>query len=89
MPEYPMTCGTCGKDVTVFCSITKYSDGEFECPECGGPSEDMDADFSRRAVRPVVEFRPHYSYAIGEYVSTKKEMFDKAARKGVKLNKTW
>jgi hypothetical protein len=88
-----MYCPDCDSKSEFYASgFDEYEEsikGVEKCESCGSV---LRADFSREArnaYAPVVDFRPHYSYSLGKRVETKSQMFNEAAKQGVKLNRSY
>jgi len=89
---YPMYCPKCEKKVEFRASSVEYTEEIKNKVECEDDGTTLLSDFSngvRTLHTPIIDFRPHYNYGIGEFVNTKKEMFDKSDQKGVKLNRSY
>ena len=87
MPIYDYECQSCGSRVEALRPVSGRHDVP-DCPKCGGPTRLVVGG------RPSIDvpFRPGYYPCIARYpgdplayVDTKRRLFDRAARIGVKL----
>lgn len=92
MAKYPMYCPKCNHKEEVISSVSEYTEkvrGKRACENCGTILEPDFSPEAGRATGAVIDFKPHYSYALGKHVRTKKEMMNEAAKAGIKLNRCY
>lgn len=85
--DFPLVCHACGKQWVWKTTLEAYYEGKPACKACKTDA-DVYPDHSlgnHANIAVSVPFRPQYFHAIGGYASTKAELFNKAARKGIML----
>lgn len=91
MPVFPVYCPECDNKIDLIEPSHKdYREkiDAIRC-ECGAAFRPDFSKEARNTYAPVIDFKPHYCYALGKKVSTKREMMNEAAKQGVKLNRSY